>query len=170
MKREYTSFMGKAEDFSKYILSSAIKNGYGQYKNTVIISYGATWVRNIVDIYFKGAQQILYFYHLAEHIHNFPKEVFINEDKKAKKWVYEMCSLLKQSKIDTVIKNINFFTNKEQVNNLINYINNNINNIYYATYIAKGYFIGSEAIENSNKAILQTRLKRPGQRWNVYSS
>jgi hypothetical protein len=170
MKREYTSFIGKAEDFSKYVLSSAIRNGYGQYKNTVIISDGATWIRNMVDIYFKGAQQILDFYHLAEHIHNFSKEVFKNEDEKAKNWAHEMCSLLKQSKIDTVIKNINFFTKKEQVNKLINYINNNINNIDYATYISKGYFIGSGAIESSNKTILQTRLKRPGQRWNVCSA
>ena len=47
------------------------------------------------------------------------------------------------------------------------YISNNANNIDYAAYESKGYFIGSGAIESGNKTILQDRLKRAGMRWNV---
>ena len=34
-------------------------------------------------------------------------------------------------------------------------------------YLAKGYFIGSGAIESGNKIVLQKRLKLAGMRWNV---
>ncbi|MDR1622158.1 MAG: ISKra4 family transposase, partial [Synergistaceae bacterium] len=43
----------------------------------------------------------------------------------------------------------------------------NAANIDYPAYIAKGYFIGSGAIESGNKLVLQQRLKQPGMRWNV---
>jgi hypothetical protein len=51
-----------------------------------------------------------------------------------------------------------------------NYIENNVSHIDYATYINKGYTIGSGAVESSNKYVLQNRLKQPGMRWNRYSA
>jgi hypothetical protein len=45
-----------------------------------------------------------------------------------------------------------------------------INSIDYASYLEKGYFIGSGAIESANKIILQKRLKQAGMRWNVDSA
>jgi len=48
--------------------------------------------------------------------------------------------------------------------NLCSHILNNINNIDYATYEKKDYFIGSGAIESGDKIILQDRLKRAGMR------
>ena len=51
--------------------------------------------------------------------------------------------------------------------NLYTYISNNRDNIDYPTYKAKGYFVGSGAIESGNKIVLQNRLKLPRMRWNV---
>jgi hypothetical protein len=53
---------------------------------------------------------------------------------------------------------------------LYQYIFNNIKNIDYVKYREKGYFIGSGAIESGNKIVLQDRLKRTGQRWNISSA
>jgi hypothetical protein len=50
---------------------------------------------------------------------------------------------------------------------LSGYICGNINNIDYAAYIEKGYFIGSGAVESGNKTVLQKRLKQAGMRWNT---
>ena len=47
------------------------------------------------------------------------------------------------------------------------YITNNKDNIDYPAYKAKGWFVGSGAIESGNKTVLQNRLKLPGMRWNV---
>lgn len=37
----------------------------------------------------------------------------------------------------------------------------------YPEYIKRGLFIGSGAIESSNKVIVQKRLKQDGMRWNA---
>jgi hypothetical protein len=51
----------------------------------------------------------------------------------------------------------------------LQYLDNNKDNIDYAKYRAKGYFIGRGAIESSNKTVLQRRLKYGAMRWNLPS-
>jgi hypothetical protein len=41
------SYLGGAEKFKKRLLAVAVENGYGRYAETVLISDGATWIRNM---------------------------------------------------------------------------------------------------------------------------
>jgi hypothetical protein len=68
LKKEYVSLLGNAEEFKKYVFECAVRNGYGEYKSTVVISDGATWIRDMCDEIFPGAVQILDFFHLKENI------------------------------------------------------------------------------------------------------
>ncbi|MDR1111570.1 MAG: hypothetical protein LBP92_12995 [Deltaproteobacteria bacterium] len=171
-KREYTSYIGGVEVFTKLVLSLALKNGYGKYKNTVLISDGATWIRNLKDIILPDAQQILNFYHLKEHITNYSKIIFNNDENIYTPWSKKVSDLFKTSDTDKAIGLIKRSRKNKyvsQLENLINYIQNSRNNIDYASYRSKGYFIGSGAIESSNKTVLQRRLKYGAMRWNVDS-
>jgi len=169
-KREYVSYVGSCHEFKKHLLSVAIKNGYGRYKNTVIISDGATWIRNLRDEIFPDAQQILDYYHLCENVYTFAKHLFNMDEGKYRPWARDICVALKKSKANQVLKELSLSKNKQPSNcavNLYGYIENNIDNIDYAKYLKKGYFIGSGAIESGNKIVLQRRLKQSGMRWNV---
>jgi hypothetical protein len=75
-KKEYVSYLGGVEDFGKRLLAAAVENGYGQYRETVLISDGAAWIRNMGEELFPDAVQILDLYHLAENIYTFGKYVF----------------------------------------------------------------------------------------------
>jgi hypothetical protein len=46
------------------MFSLAVRNGYGKYKETVLIGDGATWIRSMKEELFPDAQQILDFSHL----------------------------------------------------------------------------------------------------------
>ena len=46
-------------------------------------------------------------------------------------------------------------------------VENNKNKIDYSTYEHNGWFVGSGAIESSNKTVIQLRLKQAGMCWNV---
>jgi hypothetical protein len=35
----------RAEEFKKLLFESAVRNGYGQYKTTVVVSDGAAWIK-----------------------------------------------------------------------------------------------------------------------------
>ncbi|MBO4335812.1 MAG: hypothetical protein J5846_08270, partial [Desulfovibrio sp.] len=55
----------------------------------------------------------------------------------------------------------------EGIVNLHTYLVNNRDNIDYPAYRAKGYFVGSGAIEGANKSVIQARMKLVGMRWNI---
>ena len=171
LKKEYVSYIGSAAEFKKHLLACAIRNGYGRYKETVVLSDGATWIRNLVDEVFHGAQQILDFYHLCENVNDFAKDIFKMDESKYKPWANDVCDSLKKSQYETVLRDLERQYGGRKLGagtvNLHTYISNNVKNIDYATYESKGYFIGSGAIESGNKIILQDRLKRAGMRWNV---
>jgi hypothetical protein len=170
-KREYSTYLGGANEFKKHMFALALRNGYGHHKYTVLISDGATWIRNMRDEFFPDAQQILDYSHLCENISKFAKSVFSQDEPKLYNWTNKVCDLFKNSKTNEaidMIKNlkINGRCTKDSLF-LLGYIENNRNNIDYAFYKSKGWFIGSGAIESGNKSVLQQRLKQPGMRWST---
>jgi hypothetical protein len=172
-RKEYVSYIGSAEEFKKHLFACAVRNGYGEYKETVLLSDGATWIRNMKEELFPDAQQILDYYHLCENVSNYAKQIFKLDEKRYKPWAEQVCKALKVGEYQKVLADIGKpkeRAERENCTNLYGYIVNNVNNIDYPTYIAKGYFIGSGAIESGNKTVLQQRLKQAGMRWNIESA
>jgi len=169
LEKEYISYIGSASEFKKHLFALALRNGYGHYKETVIISDGATWIRNMVEELFPDAQHILDYFHLCENVNTFAKHMFKMDEARYKPWAKDICNKLKNGDFQYVLNELET-VDRAPDNcpvNLFGYITNNINNIDYAAYEEKGYFIGSGAIESGNKTILQDRLKRAGMRWNT---
>ncbi|MDR3153902.1 MAG: hypothetical protein LBW85_06450 [Deltaproteobacteria bacterium] len=171
--REYAGYLGGAEEFAKLAYSLALKNGYGRYLNTVVISDGAAWVRDLKELLFPEAQQILNFFQLEEHIIDYAKIIFNKNKGKYIPWSENISRLFKSSETEKAINLIEKSKNNKYLINsgkLMEYINYNFKNIDYAEYSANGYVIGSEAIEGSNKAVVNRRLKYGAMRWNVESA
>jgi hypothetical protein len=169
-KREYVSYVGCVNEFRKHLLACAMRNGYGFYRETVILSDGATWIRNMAEEFFPDAQQILDFFHLSENVYEYARHYFGMAESQYKPWAEKICGELKKSRYPGVLQELESHDRSNMDNcpvNLFGYISNNIKNIDYATYEQKGYFIGSGAIESGNKIVLQQRLKQAGMRWNV---
>jgi hypothetical protein len=166
LKREYVSYIGHVADFKAHIYDCALRNGYGIYEKTVLLSDGATWIRNMKEEIFPDAQQILDFYHLCENVCDFAKSVFRMDEEKYKPWADNACSLLKKGKIKEVLSIVGRCETPSSGFNLYGYIENNLANIDYPDYISQGFFIGSGGIESGNKTVLQKRLKQSGMRWN----
>ncbi|MDR2457476.1 MAG: UPF0236 family protein [Clostridiales Family XIII bacterium] len=193
MQKNYTAYVGSVDEFKKLMFYCAVRSGYGSYKETVLISDGATWIRNLKEFLFWDAQQILDYYHLSEKVWAFGRQYFkittsnnnykkyndlekeiINHPNYSeyKVWGDKICDKILNSRIDEVFTDI---SNKEQHLNAKNgklskYILNNKESIDYALYIKKGYDIGSGAIESANKNVLQKRLDGPGMRWYIESA
>jgi hypothetical protein len=170
VRKEYVSFIGTASEFRKHLLACAIRGGYGSFKEAVVLSDGATWIRNMVEEIFPDAQQILDFYHLCENVNTYAKHLFSMDEARYKPWAQDICDQLRASKHKSVLRELDPIKDKKLSGcpvNLHGYISNNAKNIDYAAYESKGYFIGSGAIESGNKIVLQDRLKRAGMRWNT---
>jgi len=172
-RREYTSYIGSVDEFKKHLLACALRNGYGEYKETVVLSDGAAWIRSMTEEIFHGAQHILDYYHLSENVYTYAKTLFNMDDSKYVPWAKKICDALKKSQFKQVLMELEPYKDKLSGAcpvNLYGYITNNITHIDYAEYERKGYYIGSGAVESGNKIVLQQRLKQAGMRWNPSSA
>lgn len=170
LRREYVSYIGSAQEFKYHLYALARRAGYGEYKETVILSDGATWIRNIKDELFPDAQQILDLFHLMENTYDFAKLIFHDNKEKYEPWARDLCTRLENGQWRSVLFDLEKYRDypvKQGAVNLYTYIYNNRDNLNYPTYRQKGYFVGSGAIESGNKVVLQSRLKLPGMRWNI---
>ena len=105
-KREYVSYLGSASEFQKHLLHCALRGGYGQFEDTVVLSDGATWIRNMVEELFPDAQQILDFFHLSENVHTYAKALFNMDASKYMPWAKRVCDTLKKSEYERVLQEL----------------------------------------------------------------
>jgi hypothetical protein len=176
-KREYVSYLGSVDIFKKLTFAAALRNGYGKFKKTVLISDGAKWIRNLKEFIFPDAQQIIDFWHVSQHIYNFAKLYFNNIESKYIMWAEKIKGMLRHGEYKTIIEQIivmeeelSIKINQEKLNTVenmksSNYLKNSENSIDYLSYRNHGLYISSGHIKSGNKSVAQERLKRPGMRW-----
>jgi hypothetical protein len=173
LKKEYVSYIGSVDNFKKYVYSCALKNNNSSFKNLVLLSDGATWIRNLKEELFPEAQQILNFFYLCKYLFSFAKFYFNNKESEYIPWIEKYKIMLKNGnhlKVIDEFSKIKSTISKKAPMNIYKYLLNNINNIDYNTCKDNNFFIGSGAVESGNKTVLQQRLKGPGMRWNVESA
>lgn len=172
LERDYVSLIGSVEDFKYHLLALAARNECYIATDFVIISDGAKWIKGIRDEFFPNAVHILDLCHLKENVGKFAMYKY-NNAPEYHAWADEICDMLEEGKWKKVLKIIEEYKDKKTpagVVNLYTYIYNNRDSIDYPSYRERGYFVGSGAIESSNKTVMQERLKLSGMRWNVDSA
>ena len=168
--KEYVSYIGNVETFKMLVFAKAVELKYWEYESVVFISDGATWLRNMIEELFLEAIQILDKFHLIENIYDYVKYIFNEDMKKVEKFkdkIIGYCYSREYNLIVKELKKCKDVTIPKTVCNLPVYLENNKNKIDYSTYEYNGWFVGSGAIESSNKTVVQLRLKQAGMRWSV---
>jgi len=137
----------------------------------VFVADGASWIWNWVEECYGNATQILDFYHAMEHLSDFSKIYFTCKESQ-KQWLDSKKTSLVNDQISEVIKEIQSLPcsskkKKEKRKALVTYLQNNEERMLYKTFIDRGLFIGSGAIESAHRTVIQKRLKQSGQRWTI---
>lgn len=170
MNKEYVTYLGSVDEFQKHLFACALKHDFQSYKNIVFISDGATWIRNMINELYPDAIQILDLFHLKENISNYAKVIFKDNDRKINNFCERIIERIYNKEFDLIYKELKKYQDIKLpagVVNLATYIENNKNKIDYRYYEQQGWFVGSGAIESSNKIVAQRRLKQAGMRWSV---
>ena len=152
------------------VFAKAVELKYWEYENIVFISDGATWLRNMINELFPEATQILDKYHLIENIYDYGKFIFNNDMKKVEKFkdkIIGYCYSGERNEIEKEFKKYKHLEIPSTICNLPIYLENNKDKVNYTTYEHNGWFVGSGAIESSNKTVVQLRLKQAGMGWSV---
>lgn len=163
---EYSAHLGIMDGFKEKF--SPILDSYKYLENELIwLSDGAPWMEKWISQDYPNATMILDFWHPTDRLAKFAGAVITDKAEK-NKWVEQSKSWLQESELDKVIAEIKRITKsgmEEQTEILLNYLENNSWRMDYKKYLSRGLFIGSGAIESTNKTLVQARMKKSGQRW-----
>ena len=168
--KEFVSYIGNVDTFRILVFAKAVEMKYWEYKNIVFISDGATWLRNMINELFPEAIQVLDKYHLIENIYDYAKFIFDDDIKKVERFKDKIIGYCYSKEYKLIVKELKKYKDKKVptgVCNLPIYLENNKDKIDYSRYENNGWFVGSGAIESSNKTVAQLRLKQAGMRWSV---
>ena len=161
-KREYVCYVGKVDEFKKYLLALSIKNGLYDAEEVVVLGDGAPWIEGIFGAYFDYGTRILDLYHLFENVGSFAHHIIKNSAQRAE-WINEVCELLEAGAWQQVLglPEVREYKTKKTpdgVCNLHTYITNHKGMLNYPEYKRLGYFVGSGAIEGGIKNVGQCGL------------
>ena len=159
--KEFVSYIGSVDTFRILVFAKAVELRYWEYENIIFISDGATWLRNMIHELFPEAIQILDKWHLIENIYDYGKYIFNDDKKKVEKFKDRIIGYCYSNEYDLIAKELKKYKDVKlppTVCNLPIYLEHNKDKIDYTRYEHNGWFIGSGAIESSNKTVAQLRL------------
>ena len=171
--KRYGCHIGRPEQVGKFLRLEASQLGSAPEK-MVAIGDGAPWVKNVVDKNLPGAEFILDFYHVSEHIGECAEKIFGKRDeKKRKAWLAKAHKKLKDEGGKSVCQWLRQWrwrireSRQKAIKELLAYMEPRIDQMKYPEYLKRDLDIGSGQIESACKNVIARRLKGPGMRWNV---
>lgn len=168
-KSDYLAYKGESASFIPRF-NILLKDRLNQSpKEMVFITDGETWIENWLKETYPTYPRILDYYHAVKPLKAFAEKA-IKADKKRKEWLDHQKDLLLSSQVDKILLNLEDFnklskTAVELKQALTGYYQNNQHRMDYQTYLDKGWYIGSGAIESAHRVVIQQRMKLSGQRW-----
>lgn len=162
---QYLAYLDKHTKFSTE-MEKLLDHYADSNQSIVFISDGAPWIKNWIEDAYPKATSVLDFYHASEHLHDFAKLEFKDENFR-KTWTDEKIKLVLDGQVEEIIKELVKMSKKSKdAEKLIEYYQANKTRMNYPLYKKIGTgIIGSGAIESAHRTVVQKRLKQSGQRW-----
>lgn len=162
----YIGLLGSQADFL-----NKMEPAVDLLKDPVFINDGAHWIWAWVHQYYPKATQILDFYHAVEYLNKFAQEQFKAREAH-EKWVSDQTESLLENEVENVISDLEQIkprtkSAKVELKKILTYYRNNCHRMKYQTYREQGLMIGSGPIEAAHKTVIQSRMKKSGQRWTI---
>ncbi|MDK1046368.1 MAG: ISKra4 family transposase [Anaerolineales bacterium] len=170
LSSSYITTFGEVADLSAMLYSEALKAGYATARETVFLGDGAEWIWHMVQDRFRGAVEIVDFYHACEHLYALCQSLE-SDPNQASALFRAWRSRLKRNGLPRILDEAAqraaqlSRTCRKEVAKQLPYFRKNAGRMTYRTFRRKGYFIGSGAIEGACRHIVSQRTKLSGMRW-----
>jgi len=163
------SWQGEPLELGRRLHWEALRGGLGRARDTLVVADGAPWIWNVVADRWRGATEVLDFYHASQHLWELGRAVVGGDNAAAAAWVEPRLQRLRHARERAVLTEIAALkpsrgpraavVRREQ-----SYLAGHAARMPYATVSARGWPIGSGAVESACRQ-RQCRFKRPGQFW-----
>ena len=172
----YSGAIETAEEFGFRLYTEAWRRGWQWANVKIVIADGAIWIRNLADLHFPGAIQIVDLYHAREHLWKIAAWLHPNDAAAKKIWALPLKELLDHGKIEPLVARLRGIAAehavtapglKEEILTEAEYFETNASRMRYPEFRAQGLFVGSGVIEAGCKTVIGSRLKQSGMFWTV---
>ena len=174
--RRFVARFDDSERFGWHLWLQACRCGFREAKEVIYIGDGASWIRTEYYRHFGRATFIIDWYHASGHVWDCGKVLFGEGSEETKKWVEKREGWLWEGQTRKLLKDLqkqykrHRGRKREQLAKLYKYIRDNEQEMRYDVFRAKGYDIGSGAVEGACKNVVGKRLKQSGMIWSRLGS
>lgn len=167
----YVASFDNSQTFGWHLWLEACGCGMRQAKELVYIGDGAGWIRSEYERHFSRGTFIIDWYHASEHIWDCGKVLFGEGSEATERWVSERLCLLWEGWTKKLLDDLQQQRKscrgrkREAIDGLYRYISVNEEQMRYDVFRAKGYEVGSGAVESACKYVVGKRLKQSGMIW-----
>lgn len=168
----FTGAIEPAAPFGTRIYCEAVRRGLFAAMCVVVITDGAEWIRNIVQLHFSAAIHIVDLYHARQHLIELCRCLFERDIRRLDRYKNRWWEDLDNGSIETILEEANALLPKDpragkDARREIAYFQTNIERMRYKAFREKGFFVGSGVIEAGCKTVIGKRLKQSGMEWTV---
>ncbi len=137
----------------------------------VVIGDGSEWIWQRAAL-FAHRCEILDFWHAMEYAWAYARLQFGEGARRADQWTRRIATDLKAGQVEAVIARLHQLQPRSPDaatarDDLVRYYTTHATRMHYDVYLARGYGIGSGAVESAHKQVVHARLRQAGMRWSV---
>jgi ribosomal protein L37AE/L43A len=165
------AYLEPSKYFVPRLRKAAIALKAGDAGRIFWVSDAAEWIDKGVQKQLPMAFRIIDIWHAWQHIHEASRDIYPDDEDKARRWAERYCEVLEDSggcALYRKLRHARYVQAKRQqaVEKLRSYLLKNASRMEYPEYKREGYPISSGPMESFCKQLGQ-RLKGPGMRWDM---
>lgn len=170
----YCSRTAAAADFGEALGVETWRRGTQTAGAVVAVNDGAVWIQGAVDRARLDAVRVLDFAHATEHLAKAGGAVWGRDSVPLHAWMDRQAHALKHegpAPVLLALRDLPVATAASPPeaaktrDEALSYLLARLPQLQYPDFLAKGYPIGSGAVESAGKLVVQARLKGTGMRW-----
>jgi hypothetical protein len=173
----YVTVVGGQGEFAPVLEEALEVEDIDKCGNVVWLGDGAACNWRLADQLAPDATQILDWHHAVEHAVDCGKVLLGEDSPWLPLWQRRAEQLLAAGNADKLIAELTACSSAIEprrrdkaeafaaIDDLVRYYTNNAERMEYDHFRARGYPIGTGAVESAHRHVLQTRMKRAGQHW-----
>jgi hypothetical protein len=165
----YFSRLMEAEPFGQAALGETHRRGVETAAQVVAITDGAVWEQGFIDYHREDAVRVLDFPHAAEYVSRMGSTVWGDETETTKEWLSKQLHMLKHEGPTDVLSELRTLVGDHpdlpELGESLAYLEKREAHMQYPMCLARGWPMGSGAVESGNKVVVEARLKGAGMHW-----
>jgi hypothetical protein len=181
--QRYCAVVGTVANFAPVLEELLVAERIDEVRTVIWLGDGAPHNWTLADQVAADAVQILDWYHAVHHAMDCGKALLEEESPYLPLWKQRMEELLAEGDIEALLRELmDCIPEVERrkrsgrnealkaIDDLVRYYRTNLHRMKYRLFREHGFPIGSGAVESAHKHVLQCRMKRAGQRWQLHNA